>query len=442
VRKALRYSFMDGLLSTLTISLVDPFVVPAMLAMGAGNLAVAVLSGTGLLLSGLAHLLTPSIAAGAQSRRALVLRCVRVQACACLFLAGAGFLGRWGYVAAVGAYAIYCSSGSISFALWASWMGDLVPRSGRNRYYALRSMVYGPLGGVFMLGLGLLFKMVWGERSKAPWEAFAAIFCLASLLRFGCCFYLKRQHEPPVRGEKTPAEDFTYWQFLRRAGEGNFATFAVLFSLLNGGAYLTGPFFATYVLRDLRCDYVTYVMFSICAIAASMIFVRFWARVADRWGQLLVIRICAVLLAFIPLLYLGDGRLWPMYLGWIVGGAVWSGINLASFNLVTETATPRRRVRCYAYMQATVGIVVAVYMFGWGALADHLPKLFHHQLQTVFLFSVFLRLLPAMGLIFLVKERVPRPAASVRDLFAELPAVRSAGEIMRELMRPFSKSQG
>lgn len=433
---------MDGLLTTLTASMVDPFIVPAALAMGAGNLKVAVLSGSGLLLSGISHLFTPSLAASSSSRRVLVLRCVRAQAWSCLFLAGAGFFGRWGFPAVVVAYALYCSAGSICFSLWASWMGDLVPQSGRSRYYALRSMIYGPAGGALMLGLGLLFRLWWGTKGKAPWEAFAVVFALAGILRFGASLFVRRQYEPHARGEKTPAEDFSYWEFLRQTGKSNFATYTVLFALINGAANLTGPFFATYVLRDLQCSYVTYVMFSISAICSAMVFVRFWARVADRWGNMLVIRIASIMLAFIPLLYLGDGRLWPLFVGWIVGGAVWAGINLASFNLVTETATPRRRVRCYAYLQATVGIVVAIYMFGWGALVDHLPRLFHHQIQTVFLVSVVLRLLPALGMIFLVKERVPRPAAGVRDLFAELPAVRSAAELFRELMRPFGRSQG
>ncbi len=432
---------MDGLLTTLMGSLVDPFIVPAVLALGAGNLTVAVFSGAGLLLSGISHLFAPALAAGISERRVLVLGCVRAQALSCLLLAGAGFWGRWGIPAAVVAYALYCSAGSTSFGPWASWISDLEPRSGRSRYFALRSLVYGPAGGAVMLGTGLLFRLLWGGSGHAPWVAFAVVFAIAGALRFGASVYVARQHEPPTRGEKTPAADFTYWQFLRRTGASNFATYTVLFALLNAGAYLTGPFFATYVLRDLHCDYFTYVMFPICAVCTSMIFVRFWARVADRWGNMLVIRIASVLLALIPLLYLGDGRLWPMYIGWLAGGAAWAGINLASFNLVTETATPRRRVRCYAYMKATVGIVVAAYMFGWGALADHLPRLFHHQLQTIFLCSVVLRLLPALGMIFLVKERVPRPTAGVRDLVAELPAVRPAADFLREWVRPFNRSE-
>lgn len=442
MRRALRYAFADGLFSTLTMSLVDPFLVPALLALGAGNLMVAVLSGTGLLLSGLSHLLSPHLAAHAPSRRTIVIRCVRAQAMACLLLAGAGFLGKAGFAVAVAAYAIYCSAGSMGFGLWASWMSDLVPRSGRSRYFALRSLVYGPAGGAVMLGTGLLFRALWGGGGHAPWLAFAALFAAGGAMRFGCSLFLARQHEPRPHGEKTPAEDFTYWEFLRRTGSSNFARFTVLYALLTGGAYLTGPFFATYVLRDLHCDYVSYVMFSLCAIVTSMLFVRSWARVADRWGNLFVIRVAAILLAFLPLLYLGDGTLWPMYLGWLLGGVAWSGLNLASFNFVTESATPRRRVRCYAYLQATIGITVAVYMFAWGALVDHLPVLFHQQIQTVFLCSFGLRLVPALGMIFLVREREPKPAADVLAFVAELPAVRPAADFLRELVRPFDRREG
>ena len=442
LRKALRYSFLDGLLTTITLSLVDTFAIPAIIALGAGNLTVAILAGVASLLSGVCQLFSPGLTANATSRRTMVLRGIRSQALGCLFLAGAGFLGSWGIPLAIAAYGLYSVSGSVIYGTWASWMSDLVPSSGRSRYFALRSMVYGPVGGAATLGTGIAFRLIWGKSEQAPWAAFAAAFAAAAVLRFGASLFVARQHEPPARGEKTPAEDFTFWQFLSKTGESNFANFTVLFALLNGGAYLTGPFFASYVMKDLGRDAFTYATFPICAIVSSMIFVRFWARVADRWGNLLVIRVTSVLLALIPLLYLGDARvrIWPLYIGWVAGGAVWSGLNLASFNLVMETATPRRRVRCYAYMQATLGIVVAAFMLVWGVLADHLPVFFQYRLQTVFLCSVFMRMLPALGMIFLVKERKPRPEADALEVFYELPAVRPTAEFLRGLTRPFSRS--
>lgn len=460
IRSALRYSFTDGLLSTVMASLVDPFVIPALLAMGAGNMTVAVLTGTGMLLSGLSQLASPLLAASAPSRKTLMLRCVRSQALACIFLGAAGFLGSWGIPLAIAAYALYGIANSVAVGPWASWMSDLLPRTGRGRYFALRGLVYNPVGGAVMLGTGIAFRALWGDKQDAPWLAFAVIFALAGLFRFAAAACLARQYEPPARGEKTPAEDFTFWQFLSKTGESNFANFTVLFALLNGGAFLTGPFFATYAMKDLECGYLQYALFQICAIVSATIFVRFWARVADRWGNLLVIRVTAVLLSLIPLLYVVDGKAyawhldigwligretvlefvsWPLFIGWIVGGAVWSGLNLCSFNLVMETATPRRRVRCYSYMQATVGIVVAAFMFIWGAIVDYLPVFFQYRLQTVFLCSMFLRMIPALGMIFLVKERFPKPEAGALDLFFELPAVRPAAEFLRTVAKPFMR---
>jgi MFS family permease len=168
---------------------------------------------------------------------------------------------------------------------------------------------------------------------------------------------------------------------------------------------------------------------------------------ADRWGNLFVIRVCALLLSMVPLLYLGEvkigeeRRLWPLYLGWIIGGGVWAGINLASFNFVTATATPRRRVRCYAYLQTTIGLAVALYMFGWGALTEYLPIIYQYKLQTVFLFSAFLRLLPTLGLIYIVKDRTPVPDAKISEFLAEVPLMLPNGQIMRELLRPLIKPQ-
>jgi MFS family permease len=268
--------------------------------------------------------------------------------------------------------------------------------------------------------------------------AFAVTLSMAAVFRLIASVFVARQYEPPPR-EKFPAEDFSYWQFLGKVGESNFANFTVALATFTGAAYLTGPFFTTYVLRDLGYDYLTYTLLQTGAMASGMIFVRFWGRVADRYGNMLVIRLCTLIIALIPLLYLGDRWLPPLAAGWIIGGASWAGLGLASFNYVTDVATPRRRVRCYAYMQATVGIVVAAFMLSFGALVEHLPVLFHFPLQTVFLCSAVLRLLPALAFVFIVREVAAKPEARAMELFYELPAVRPTADFLRDVARPFTR---
>ncbi len=319
-------------------------------------------------------------------------------------------------------------------------MSELVPRSGRGRYFAMRGRWFGLAAGIVTVGSGLGLRLAFGEGWQVPWEILALIMAAAGALRFAASLFVARQHEPVPR-QRFPAEDFTYLQFLRRTGSSNFANFTVALALFTAGGFLTGPFFYKYLLQDLGYGYLHLAGLITTAMVSGMVFVRFWARLADRWGNLLVLRLCTLLIGLIPLLYLGSGWLPPLVLGWVVGGACWSGVGLASFNFVTEAVTPQRRVRCYAYMQGTICVVVALFMFLFLGITDHLPVLFRHQLQTVFLISVGLRLAPALALVFLVREvGAPRQQASALEVFYELPAVRPTLDFLRGAARPFTRA--
>ena len=441
LRGALRLSFADGAVSRVTYSLAEPFAVPAILALGAKDLGVAVMAGVGMLLPALANLASPRLTAMAPSRRGLVVAGARLQALACLFFAGAGFLpATWGIAACIICYAAYQASGSAVFGTWAAWLGELVPKSGRSRYFALRNLVYGPIGALTMLGAGLTLRAAKGEGRAAPWVAFAALLALAGAMRLLASLLVARQYQPPER-EKFPAEDFSYRQFLAKAGASNFARFTLVYSFFVAAASMTSAFFQKYVLDDLGYGYVTYTLLQIAAMASGMLFVRFWARVADRWGNLLVMRLCALTIALIPVLYLGGRWLPPLAAGWLLGGACWAGLDLASFNYVTDVATPRRRVRCYAYMQATVGIAGAFCTLLFGALVKYeaVPVIFHFRLQTVFLISMVLRLGGALAFMLMVREVAAKPEARPLELLYELPAVRRATDLLRDLARPFNR---
>jgi MFS family permease len=441
LRSALRYSFLDGLFTTVTIALVDSFAIPAALVLGAEEAWVGVLAGAGQLTAAFGHLLAPRFMARAPSRRALVVWCVRVQAMACFGFALSGLLpSGLALPAALAAYALYSAAGSLGFGPWASWTNDIVPRSGRGRFFALRSRWFGLVSGTVTVSAGLTMRAIWGGTWQVPWEVLALLLGLAGSVRVLASMFLVRQFEPAPR-QRFPAEDFTYLQFLRKTGESNFANFTLALAIFTGGAFLTGPFFTKYLLQDLGFSYLATAGFSTVAMVSSMIFVRFWARLADRWGNLLVLRISTLAISFIPLLYLGNGELPMLIAGWVIGGACWGGVGLASFNFVSEAVTPQRRVRCYAYMQATIGIVVACFMFFFGAVAGHLPLLFHHRLQTVFLISVVLRLLPALVLLLLVREVGGiHPRAKALEVFYELPAVRPTMDFLRGAARPFTRS--
>jgi MFS family permease len=491
LRGALRNAFVDGALSSFTTSVVDNFATAAILALGAGNKSVALLAGVAALVSALAQLFSPRLTAAAASRRTLVVRCAWLQAAACLLFAAAGFAQSPGFLRyvfglrevpahlplaavalAIGgvvlAYAAYSVAGSISQGAWASWMSDLVPRSSRGRHFSWRAVWIGGIYGASTLIIGYAFRGIWGPGASAPWLAFAIIFAAAGVMRFLAASFASRQYEPKAEA-RVPARDFTYWQFLSRTGRSNFATFAVCLATLSAGSTLAGAFFPVYFLRDLKgvpvegfvgdtCalvarllaaagigngefrlafDLSTFAVLPFVGWAVRLLFARFWGRVADRWGNVWVMRICALLASLCPLCYLGEPRFTLMLLAWVIGGIGWGGMDLASLNYAMEAVTPPRRVRCISYLNATVGIATAAFAFAGGLLAEHLPPLCGYRMQSLFLLSGVLRFLPALALILLIREVRPnRPPFSVEAMLGELPGLRQAAEFLRAMARP------
>ena len=259
LRGALRNSFIDGVLSSFSGAIVDSFAIAAILSLGAGNRSVALLAGVAALLAAVAQLLSPRIAAAVVSRRAMVVRCACLQAGAILLFAAAGFLrppgaqpgragagegsaaaGGWSsglaIAAAVLAYAVYQVAVSVPRGAWASWMSELVPLSGRGRYFSWRTLWLAAVYGAVALAVGNALKLAGASPS---WAVFAAIFAAAGLGRLAGSVFVARQYEPPAESP-APAADFGYRQFLARSGSSNFARFTVCFALLSAAASLTG----------------------------------------------------------------------------------------------------------------------------------------------------------------------------------------------------------
>jgi MFS family permease len=429
VRVALKVSLLEGGFACVALALVMTFAVPAIIALGGAEMGVGVLTGLYALSCGLTQLIIPSLAARLKRRRTIVICSNMAQGMACLLFASAGyFSSSWSLTIAVSAYALFGITGSIGFSPWASWMSDLVPKGVRSKHFAYRSVLLGAITGGTALYAGFVLR--WSYGGRAPWVAFAFIFSMAALYRLLSGLTISRQFEPLVR-QRPPLRDFSYWKFLSKVGRSNFANFTLCFALLHAGANLSGPFFSLFFLRDLGYGYGMFALLMTTALSSSIFFVRFWGRVARRWGNRLVLWICAIGLAMIPLLYIFSTSLVVFFIAFLIGGCAWAGINLASFNYVMEAATPPRRIRCYGYMMGTMLLAVAIACLGGGWIAPRLPHWFAYPIQSIFLLSIFVRIAAAACLFLFVKELSAREKATAGGLFWELPMVRSTAGVLR-----------
>ena len=440
VRKTFRVTTFESLCAIAMVGLVETNASAALVSLDPSKLQLALLGSAPLLLSAMTQLFTPYGAAFIHSRRWFCVTSVWLQALMIALVSVSGYVAASSnascYVFLL-MFALYAMTGGMSSSVWASWMADLVPQPIRGRFFALRNRILSIVQICVGMLSGVVIARVSGEHP--PWGAFAAVFVMAGVFRVFSGMILSRVHEPTVV-TRPPARDFTYLEFLRKTPTSNFARFVIFVALIHGTAAMAGPFFAPYMLRDLHLDrsYALYAFVNNAALLGTLVFLPFWGHVADKYGNLLVIRVGALITALVPVPYLFVYHWTWLWLAGFAAGVAWSGFGIASFNYVFEAVTPVRRIRCFSYLGATTGFSVFILGMTGGYLAQHVPKLPHciSPYQTLFLISAMARALVALVFLWMIKEvRHAVEPANAFDIFNEMPGVRPARDILSNLYR-------
>lgn len=175
---------------------------------------------------------------------------------------------------------------------------------------------------------------------------------------------------------------------------------------------IAAPFFSVYMLKELRFNYVTWMLVTIASSITSIIFMPLWGKVADKYGNLSVIRVSSAFIPFVALLWMASPlimRINPIiliiYLLLIecMSGIVWAGFNLSVANFVFDAVTRERFPLCIAYSNflnglgifigATIGGVISSLNFSFGWIS---PLIFIFILSGVARTMVYVLMIPGI----------------------------------------------
>ena len=234
-------------------------------------------------------------------------------------------------------------------ALWTAWMGDVVPRKERGRYFGLRTGVLGMVGTAANLIAG-----VWLDRTQAPFS-FQVVLLVAVFSGVLSAGLLNRQDEPPLgrtrlpisRAFSLPMSDPTFRRLLMFAV---YWSFAVLVS---------SPFVIPYFLNHLRMTYVEVAVWGSISAASALVMAPVWGRLSDRVGNKPVLAVTTFLAGtLLPLTWMlaAPGRLWPIWLSGVVDAVVWSAISPCILNLSLATTPRENRAAFIAVFSALTGV--------------------------------------------------------------------------------------
>jgi MFS family permease len=391
------------------------YITPYALALGASNTIVGFLTSIPSLLGNFSQLQTIN-AMSKVSRKKLVVLGALAQAIAWLLLILVGVLffifhlnSKITPALLIFVYSLLIIFGAMRAPAWNSWMKDLVPRSISGRYFGKRNRLCGLVALICMLAAG--FILDYFKHTKI-FLGFVMLFAVSFLFRAISSFMLSKKYEPALKLEKEYY--FSFRQFLKKMSGNNFGKFVIFVALIQLTTAIASPFFAVYMLKNLGFSYVQYTVVIISSMLFSLLFMPFWGKFADNYGNLKVVKICTAFIIAIPLLWMFSPFIMDagrhaivFYLFAIEGlsGIAWAGFNLCSSNFIFDAVTRQRMALCVAYSNILqgIGIFIGATLGGFMA-SSNIFLLGFSSLFFVFLLSGVARLAVSIILIPRLKE--------------------------------------
>ena len=402
-KAAMRLSLKEGAFAVVMLALVESFYIPYLNVMGASPLQIGLGASLPALAGALIQLYTPIALYKSGSRKNLAVITSMVQAVCFIPFGLMCHLSRpWAVWPAIAAFTVSAVAGSLGAASWADWMAHIVPTRKRGKYFANRNRLLGIIQLAIAVAAGFLLDRLVGKVLLV----FTIIWFVSFAARMCSALIQKVIYEPPQTTEQDRPEG-NFLSFLKELPHTKFGRFTLATSLLSLAVTFAGPFFAVHMLNNLHFSYSRYTIVAVTATAGVIIFLGLWGRIIDRMGAIRPLRVCAIIIALIPLPWVvfQDFR---MLLGaQMVSGFAWSGFNLAAFVYYLGSVEPRTRVTSIAYFNALnlFCAFAGATLGGW--LGPLLPALAGHYLPTVFLASFVLRIGPALMFYTIKKEELP-----------------------------------
>jgi MFS family permease len=408
IRNSLKYSFFDGAFYATMFGFGDTYFSPYAIFLKATNLQMGLLTALPGLFSSLSQLRAPEFTEKVGRKKFMTITAF-AQAAMCAPIIFIPFVFKTNPVPyVIAAVTLYSMSLSLSLPAWSSIISQYLPRDKRGQYFSWRQKTCGFITIAATLAAGVILYMF----PRTSIYGFTILFSVAMVARFVSWHYLKKMHEPRLNAK--PESYFSFLDFISRTKQSNFAKFVFFAAFISFANNVSSPFFAVYMLRELKFDYITYVVLAVLPTIAMLVSLPAWGKHADKAGCVQVIRLTSLLLPIIPMLWLVSTN--KIYLGVIqaFSGFAWGGFNLSVSNFIFDAVSEEKRVRCISYYNLINGLGLFAGAVLGGLIVSVLPPIFGSSLLTIFLLSGLLRL--AVRTYFVPKIKEVKQVRSLSNL--------------------------
>ncbi|MBH8553451.1 MFS transporter [Nostocaceae cyanobacterium CENA357] len=269
--------------------------------------------------------------------------------------------------------------GGLGSASWLSWLAMIVPRRLRGRYFGLRNSA-ASMTNLLCVPLAGLAVSHWYGGSLQGYGVVLLVGIVLGMVGLGCqclkvdvnpqlqnTFFQPPENPESVADEKAesicipkitpPQNDFvsSLWK------NSNFLMFLLYFSLWMLSVNLSAPFFNFYMLETLNLDVSWVTAYSSLQAGANLLMLILWGKLADKVGNRPILILVGILVAVIPLFWLGintdslDLWLWLPLLHILIGGTG-AAVDLCNNNMQLGITPIKNQSIYFAIAAAVAGV--------------------------------------------------------------------------------------
>jgi len=331
IDESLKYSVIEGSANSVKNGIVDNYIIPFAMLLGAGNQMIGLISS-----------LPPTIGYITQIFSTKIIRFFKSKKNSCRlfkFLSSLFWIpimlipfiftnGIWWLLLFL---TIRMMLLLIDSTIWSSWISDIVPRNIRGSFFGKRNI----FGNITSFIASLIAGWILGIIDNV--YGFIIIFSIAFIFSLISNFYLGKIVEIPIR--KKHKKLFNFKHFIDGINQhSNYSNFVLFKTLMNFAIYIVAPFWIVFVLRDLNIGYFWYAISIAVYMIVNTLSQKYWGHLSDRFGDKKIMFVCALLLPFTGLIMVFVTNLWQLMIERIFSAFVFSGFFLTSFNYLLDVS--------------------------------------------------------------------------------------------------------
>ncbi len=259
----------------------------------------------------------------------------------------------------VTAVALMNLPGAISNVAWQGFIARIIPADRRPSAFAQRSLWMNVAGTVAVLIVGRTIDIIGYPLGYQVVFALAFVLALVEIWVF-----TRLEEEQPEAAPATTERRVPALSFSGLARDLTTEKRFIRYTLASMGFYLAWqsawPLFSLYQVRVLGANNTWVSILNLANTGGSIVGYGFWARHAERNGNLKTLFTASLGMFTVPTVYAFSHSLYSIAFWNLATGLIFSGVTLSLFNALLEMTPEARKTTYIAYYNTAITVTAMV----------------------------------------------------------------------------------